>query len=226
VWHARQARDTAATQRLLSTTLARDSACVDIGAHQGEFLRYFLEHAPHGNHIAIEALPSMAAELRRSFPQVHVVEAAIADRAGTAIFYHAIERPGWSGLQRQDYPSGTAVEELSVTVDTLDDVVPDTASVDFVKIDVEGAELGVLRGMPGILRRGVVVLFEHAIIHARSHGTTPDQVFAVLDDAGYEIRSLDGRGPHGREEFHALCVFADSTGYGRSAETNWVARPR
>jgi FkbM family methyltransferase len=225
-WHARQARDDIAVQRLLEEALSAKSNCVDVGAHRGEFLDYFTDRSPEGQHIAIEALPHLAVQLRKTFPQVLVVEAAVADKPGSAIFYHAVERPAWSGLEVQEYPTGTTVEEIPVTISTLDDIVPDPATVDFVKIDVEGAELGVLQGMHRILsERSAIVLFEHAIIHAKAHSTTPAQIFDTVAGSGYLIYGLDGCGPHDRQAFIGLCESADRSGYGRDAQTNWVACP-
>jgi FkbM family methyltransferase len=163
--------------------------------------------------------------LHDRFPQVHVAQLAVADAPGRATFYHAIEQPAWSGLQIQDYPSGTSLEEIDVTVARLDDVVADPAEVDFVKIDVEGAELRVLQGMSQIMSSGrATVLFEHAIIHAKAHETTPAQIFDAIAVRGYEVWGLDGNGPHDRQAFVALCEYSDRSGYGRRAQTNWVAR--
>jgi FkbM family methyltransferase len=225
-WHARQARDDEAVQDLLEEALSPNSNCVDVGAHHGEFLGYFVDRAPEGQHVAVEALPHLTSQLRETFPQVRVVDAAVADKPGTAIFYHAVERPAWSGLEIQEYPTGTTVEEIPVTITTLDEVIPDSTSIDFVKIDVEGAELGVLLGMRRILsQRSATILFEHAIVHAKAHSTTPAQIFDTVAQSGYAIYGLDGSGPYDRQAFVDLCESADRSGYGRDAQTNWVARP-
>jgi len=225
-WRARQARDDAAVQRLLNEVLTPSSNCVDVGAHHGEFLRYFTDRAPGGRHVAIEALPHLATKLRNSFPDAVVVETAVADRPGTATFFHAIDRPGWSGLKKQEYPDDTTVEEITVKVSTLDQIVPVRADVDFVKIDVEGAELGVILGMRRLLaENSPTLLFEHALIHAKAHATGPGQIYDAVAECGYAVYGLDGRGPYDRQRFIALCESADRSSYGRDAQTNWVARP-
>ena len=45
---------------LMSRVLSADSNCVDVGCHQGQFLREFLKYAPRGRHFAFEPLPHLA----------------------------------------------------------------------------------------------------------------------------------------------------------------------
>lgn len=226
-WRVRARRDDAAVQELLARVLTPTSNCVDVGAHEGEFLGYFLDRAPQGEHVAIEALPDLAERLRRQYPSVRVVQCAVAATDGQATFYHAVDRPAWSGLAKQNVPGETTVVEFATDLKPLDGLVSDTSSVDFVKIDVEGAELGVLSGATEILsHRRATVLFEHALIHSKPHDTDSGQVFDALDDAGYSISSLSGVGPHSRAEFISLCLAGERSGYGWRAQTNWVASPK
>lgn len=216
-------RDDRLTREFLTRELRNDSNCVDVGGNYGDFTRLFLEHAPQGSHITVEPIPALAADLRSKFPNVEVVECALADHEGTATFHWVVDDPGWSGLQLQEHP-GTDVREIQVRLMRLADIAPER--VDFIKIDVEGGELAVLRGSREVLRRdGPIVLFEHALTHARPFGTTPADVHAVLGTEGYAVFSLDGTGPHTVEAFARLCEQADAGGYGGSAQTNWIARP-
>lgn len=72
------------------------------------------------------------------------------------------------------------VTPREVEVTTLDSYVSRTGAVpDFVKIDVEGFELEVLKGMAAILRSAPVVLVE---IQRNQHS-----VFELLEAAGYRL---------------------------------------
>ena len=65
----------------------------------------------------------------------------------------------------RDYPGDDAgIETIQVEVDLLDNVIPPGMAIRFMKIDVEGGELGVFRGAARILRESLpVVVFEYGL---------------------------------------------------------------
>lgn len=225
-WKIRERRDEESVERILATSLNRSSNCIDIGAHQGVFLRRFVELAPEGNHIAIEPIPAMAEGLRRSFPHVDVLECALGATAGRTTFCYVPTMPAWSGLRRQPYPGNAQADQIEVEIRRLDDIVPADARVDFIKIDVEGAELGVLEGgRATIARTRPLILFEHARIHNTEYGTSPEMIHDVLGNCGLDVFCLDGRGPLERAEFSDLYHRSHASGYDQHAQTNFLARP-
>jgi FkbM family methyltransferase len=196
-------RDTQLLVALLEEVLEPDSDCLDVGAHAGSVLREMVRLAPSGRHVAWEPLPAFAAQLREQFPGVEVREAALGERAGTRTFAHVLDDPGWSGFLARPTPTPSPVEELTVTVERLDDALPEGVRPAFVKIDVEGAEEEMLRGAAETLRRHrPVVAFEHGRGSADVYGTTPGGLHDLLcGELGYEISGLDGDGPYSRERF-------------------------
>ena len=115
-------------------------------------------------------------------------------RDGEATFYRQVDRPAWSSLAA-GHGVGGPVEPLTVPMRRLDDLVD---RADFLKIDVEGAELGVLRGASRLLDTGMVVLFEHAHIHAHHFDSTPADVWDELAQHNRQVFGLDGGGPLSR----------------------------
>lgn len=182
----------------IAFSLPVDAVCVDVGANLGTVLETLTRLAPEGRHFAFEPLPELAADLRRRFPQVEVRESALADRPGTATFHRAVGAHSRSSL-RADVLEGQAVETFEVKVEVLDDVIPEDVQVDFLKIDVEGAQLGVLQGATRILGRDrPTVVLEHG-------GPSDDDetVFGLLADAGLRIFDMDGGGPYDLAGFRA-----------------------
>ena len=187
---------------LLAFLLAQDSNCVDVGCHEGAFLREVLRLAPHGEHKAFEPLPHLASNLRAEFPSVEVHEVALSSEAGTASFVHVVDLPGYSGLRKRTYPGEQSLEEVAVTTARLDDVLPQGYTPDLIKVDVEGAEELVLRGAIETLRRArPVVIFEHGAGAADHYGTTPEVIHELFEQVGLRIFDLDGQGPYSREGF-------------------------
>jgi FkbM family methyltransferase len=225
-WDLREARDNAYIRALLRGTLKRTSNCIDVGAHSGVFLHQFLEFAPEGRHWAFEPIPAMADELRRKFSTVEVHSCALSDQDGHTTFQYVPERPAWSGLRPQPYPRATHPQSIPVTIKRLDSLIPDDSAIGFVKIDVEGAELEVLRGAEAVFRRcRPVVLFECGKIHHTHYATTPQDVHAFLTRCGMGVFLMDQTGPLAVEEFAAIYEASHRSGYDRTAWGNYLAMP-
>ena len=190
----RDLRDRANLQRLIAWTVAADGHCIDIGAHAGDVLTDLLAAAPEGRHLAFEPLPELAEGLRQRFPSVDVRASALSDEPGEREFTRVVGNPGWSGFRQRPTPDAVRFERLQVPVATLDEALPDGFAPTFVKLDVEGAELEVLRGGLETLRRHRPTLtFEHGLGSADHYGTDPGEVFALLtEQAGLRVFDLDG----------------------------------
>jgi FkbM family methyltransferase len=181
---------------------------IDVGAHRGTVLRHMVDASPSGRHFAVEPLPAFAAGLRRRFPQVEVCQVALADEPGEAVFHHVVTNPSYSGLSRRSYPEdGEVLRDIVVQVTRLDDLIPADLPVQFVKIDVEGGELAVVKGSRALLNRWhPVVVLEHGWDAGVPDPDTTDELWGEFDAAGlglYKIAVwLEGSAsPLSRQEF-------------------------
>jgi FkbM family methyltransferase len=150
---------------------------VDCGAHHGlATLLFARKVGPDGTVIAIEANPRNATVLRRNLKlndieNVQVIDAAAADKVGKLkIATHSnssiIAR---SSKSRQNVTTVSAV--------TLDSVILDIVPK-FLKIDVEGAELLVLRGARRILANRPNLDVE---LHCESYGRANETLSEIFD---------------------------------------------
>jgi FkbM family methyltransferase len=200
-------RDEHAMRVVLATALRRAGNAIDVGANRGETLEMILAVAPDGRHIAYEPIPALAEQLAVEFPGVDVRNAACSDEAGSAEFTHVLNAPAMSGLrQRADLPAhAQEVERFTVRLDKLDEALPEGYVPSLVKIDVEGAELLVLRGaVETLARHRPFVIFEHGVGGADLYGSKPGDVWDLLDGAGLRIFDLEGDGPYTRDRFEAV----------------------
>jgi FkbM family methyltransferase len=186
-----------ARNALLGKHLLGGGNSIDVGAHYGSILKSLVKFSPAGSHWAFEPIPHLAKQLRKRFPGVTVEQLALADYTGRTEFHFLPGSPAYSSLlTRPEIETGQLVRELSVDVRRLDDCIPENVPIAFIKIDVEGAEAGVLRGATEILKRDQpVVVFECASARladcAGALAGTGLQVSLLADHLAGRRRALD-----------------------------------
>jgi FkbM family methyltransferase len=187
----------AQTAAIMERVLERGSNCVDVGCHRGQILDEMLRVAPEGTHYAFEPLPHLHEELERKYAghaNVKLHRLALSEAAGETTFQHVVTNPAYSGILRRRYDRpDEEVVEIHVKLARLDDVVPKDLPIRLVKIDVEGAELGVLKGGLGILRRSrPYVVFEHGLGGSDHYGTRPEDVWNLVRGCGLRLSLMGG----------------------------------
>lgn len=183
------------TAALIERVLDRGSNCIDVGCHVGAILDHMLKNAPGGRHFAFEPLPHLFAGLREKYggnPRVSLHEVALSDASGETTFQHVVTNPGYSGILRRRYDRPHEdVVEIRVKLARLDDIVPADLPIRLVKIDVEGAELGVLKGGLETLRRSrPFVVFEHGLGGSDHYGTRPEMVHDLFTGLGMKVSTM------------------------------------
>jgi FkbM family methyltransferase len=127
---------------------------LDIGAHVGFFVRSALAQGA-SKVIAVEPDPNSVECLRRNFPeeleagQLVIVEAGAWSSRGEMTLSLGSD-PGWNSMTE----SGGSGREITVPVLPIDDIVAELglSKVDFIKMDIEGAEKEALRGAVDVLK--------------------------------------------------------------------------
>lgn len=133
---------------------------IDVGAHIGSVIAAVRNADSSIKIVAVEAILDKADKLRRRYPFVKVHGCAAGETVGETSFFVDTARSGYSSLGRPIDSAKYSKVEITVKIDKLDNLAA-ASDVDALKIDVEGAELGVLRGGTDILRRcRPVVMFE------------------------------------------------------------------
>jgi FkbM family methyltransferase len=174
----------------------RDTPAVyDIGANYGYFSALAASRA--GSLVAFEPTAATHAVLSRNLRRVGIdpenaVKLALSDAPGTAVI-HRYSSSGNNSLYERSLPPGHPLQrdgEETVQVDTLDAVFQrlELAPPEVIKIDVEGAELGVLRGGRETLRAHLPdILLEWGETTSHDAGYERRDVADELERMGYTL---------------------------------------
>ena len=179
------------TKKIIQQYCNETFNCIDVGSHRGEVLDWFLKFAPKGKHYAFEPVPALfdALQKKYSHKNCNICNIALSDVKGLSSFNYVTSNPAYSGLKKRNYDRKKETEIIiQVQTDSLDQVVPSDLPVHFIKIDVEGGEMNVLRGATRILSNShPLIIFEFGIGGSDIYGTTPEQLFSFLKSFHYGI---------------------------------------
>lgn len=184
------------TERVISKVCRPTSNCADVGCHKGEILDLLLAAAPKGQHFGFEPIPVLYQHLTEKYvavPQCRFFDIALSNAQGSSSFNYVVSNPSYSGLLKRRYDRPNEQDtQITVRTEKLDDVWPRDLRLDVIKIDVEGGEQGVLEGaMETLTRWKPTVIFEHGLGASEVYGSTPEQVFNLLEHCGLQIFLLE-----------------------------------
>ncbi len=154
------------------TALRTPRTIVDVGAHIGQHVDQFVQMGT-ARIVAFEPVPRLAADLLNKFGsdgRLEVHEVALFSKPGRSEFHIDHDRPGESGMRaRSDRPVTREVDVMEVDVMTLDQFA--MTDVDYIKVDVEGAEVDVLSGAESTIRMWrPLISVEHGWQSYRGYG--------------------------------------------------------
>jgi FkbM family methyltransferase len=182
------------TTMIVNRLLKPGMVAVDVGAHVGYYTRLFARLVgEHGKVYAFEPTPKTFIILEhntRIFPNVNRFNMAVLDREAVVELYESINSGAnslWPNNTR-----GTPTGSVLVKAMPLDKVLSDMCP-HLVKLDVEGAELEVLRGMHNLLSRSInlalIVEWNPSCLVGR--GVDPGLLTDTIGGLGFEVSAID-----------------------------------
>jgi FkbM family methyltransferase len=185
--------------------IPQDAVVFDVGAHAGQFAKIFARLAPKGRVYAFEpgtyarSILRLALYLNRA-SNVAIVPMGLGEAPGLAVMTLPVKRPGSYGfglahLGAHDRPGETREEAIALTTIDAFAALAGLARLDFVKVDIEGWELRLVRGALATLRRfRPVMLLEIVGSHLARGGDDVAGAWRLLGELDYRAHVLDGAG--------------------------------
>lgn len=188
---------------VLDRFLKTGQTFIDIGANQGEYSIWAARKVgSSGRVIAFEPMDSLFKqlneniELNRPYNQVFTsIKMGLSNSHGEINLYGKV---GSNEGVNTMFPTAEHTELIqNIPLDTLDNQLELIAckQVDFIKIDVEGAELQVLKGAAKTIKKfKPTLLIEVNEEASQAGGYTSDDILSYLREYGYRFYQIGLRG--------------------------------
>jgi FkbM family methyltransferase len=195
--------------RIINLYLKPGDVFVDAGANVGIFTAYASRTVGKSGHvIAFEAHPLTSGILADNvalnrLTNVTVVAAALGDKAGELKITYARADPGSTHVATRQQ----SAEDVVVPVVTLDAALQERGVVraDYLKIDVEGFELQVLKGaIDTIMRNPTIMVQTEVEEHLARYEQKPADLFRFLTGLGFIPHVIDTDGELSRIQSSAV----------------------
>ena len=208
---------------LIDHTVKEGDIVLDVGTNIGFVTLMASKRVGNAGHVyAFEPNPHLVSRLKESLrlnniANVTIFETALGDRVGKVELIGG-EHHGTNRISvGVDSAKGTEVD-LSLCDDLVNGLLPPNASV-MVKIDVEGAEFLVLKGMQELMKRPNTRFFvELGDDHSKIFGYSANDVFQLFAKNGYSayfvhlspfrdsLRIKKAQGPLAKPSYDVLFV--------------------
>ena len=190
--------------RYLVETLRPGDVALDVGAHHGQdALIMAALCGVEGRVAAFEPDPYAREVMERNFrlnpntPRPRTEALACSDRAGQAILYSRGGNSNSALIPTQlEQQTGAELERFDVRTTTLDEWIAASGWPwpRLVKIDTEGAEIGILRGASKLVASDTIIACELHPYAWSSVGDSWDDLLRLAGEGGRKLRYLDQPG--------------------------------
>lgn len=186
---------------LVKKEIKNGDIVLDIGANIGYFSLIFSQIVgASGRVIAFEPDPNNFALLRKNveinnLKNLTLIQKAVSNVSKPISFYLC----DYNHAQHRIYPSSRCNETITVESTTIDEYISGKEfynKINFVKMDVEGAEYDVLEGMEKTLKSNptLKILCEFSPKQIREHGLKPEDILKQLLRYGFKIYPITTSG--------------------------------
>ncbi len=175
----------------------RFGTILDVGANTGQFSFATRSVFPSARMYAFEPLPRCFADLARRMKddaRFDAFQAAIGSSDGRIAIHESAASPSSSILSMTEshteaFPWTDGGRDIEVDLRRLDSFLPELELTEpvFLKVDVQGYSMEVLRGAVETLKHCALVVVETSIVTLYEGESSFDDVYIFMKDAGFRF---------------------------------------
>jgi len=164
---------------IVKSYLKPGMTCIDVGANVGVYSVLAAQKVGDGIVYAFEPVFGIYEVLARNstlYKNIRPFDVGLNNKAGITYF--------------------KGIKELDLNVVVGDALLQDVEKVDFIKVDVDGAEPGVVEGLQNLISRSpkLVMMCELSKVHYELAGFTELQFFNLVEKLGFQYgRMFNGQ---------------------------------
>ncbi len=185
--------------KLVKDELGEGDIVVDVGAHVGYYTLLFSQLVgDNGRVYAVEADPDNFRLLKKNiqtngYKNVVLLQGCAAEKTG-----QITTLPWKDSISGQGYKSDNSIDtthdfDKYISMDTirLDDLLINEERIDFIKMDIDGAEYNALDGAANALKKTEKVLTEFYPQGLKQFGIDPINYLELLTISGFYLFEID-----------------------------------
>jgi FkbM family methyltransferase len=192
----------------------RPAGIIDIGACRGDWSRMIGDIFPGVPILLVEARSEESQNLAvvcAELPQAEYTIALLGPEARDSAVFHNCSSGSSRFRERSNIPQSSS----QMPMRRLDDIILPKHKLRpplFIKLDLQGGELDVLRGGSDAISRAEVIQIEVALLPYNDGAPTAAEVVRFMDDQGFAIYDIAGFvRPNGADLVQIDIVFAAKT---------------
>lgn len=178
------------------------SVVIDVGANRGGWTRALLGSFPMTKKVLLmeasskhtSRLEKVKQDLSSSNTQIDFQIAVLADVSGQQVDFFDNGDTGNSMFRENTahYASAAATKRETITLDDMvaSSFLSSEPKVDLLKLDVQGAELMVLKGATRVLDQTTFVQLETSVVNFNTGGACPWEIDEFLRSKGYRMLDI------------------------------------
>lgn len=191
--------------------IKKGNTVFDIGANFGWYSCHFAKEVGETGRVHLFEPTDTINELNNNvslnafLDRCILNKVALSDKTGTSAFFIP-DKMGTGAASLE--PTGLdSVHSTAVSVITLDDYAEtkNIKKIDFIKMDVEGAELLVLKGAKKVLKNfAPPIMLEIVREGVKRFNHTPEDIIEYLGGFGYTLYEIDADNPNTLKKVHTI----------------------